>query len=197
MERFPQREEDSWFSDEQIGAVARADDADSLRSPIPTSMVSNGEYMPFAQTTQQKEIEARLTDIAEHASHKLGISRRRFLATTGGMAAAFVAMNDVFGRFFDVDPAEIFEPAAVVFARGVKDYPENFEARYNLALANIALQRFDGARAALDGLTELSKEQAADLATAISELTMSQQGLQATLAVGARISQLNILDYLK
>ena len=45
--------------------------------------------------------------------------------------------------------------------------------------------------------TELSKEQAADLATAISELTLSQQGLQATLAVGARISQLNILDYLK
>src|SRR5258706_4611822 len=112
MERFPEREEDSWFSDEQIGAVARADDADSLRSPIPTSMVSNGEYMPFAQTTQQKEIEARLTDIAEHASRKLGISRRRFLATSGGMAAAFLAMNDVFGRFFDVDPGAIFEPAA-------------------------------------------------------------------------------------
>ena len=112
MERFPEREEDSWFSDEQIGAVARADDADSLRSPIPTSMVSNGEYMPFAQTTQQKEIEGRLTDIAEHASRKLGISRRRFLATSGGMAAAFLAMNDVFGRFFDVDPVEMFEPAA-------------------------------------------------------------------------------------
>ena len=45
--------------------------------------------------------------------------------------------------------------------------------------------------------TELTHEQAADLATAISELTLSQQGLQATLAVGARISQLNILDYLK
>ena len=67
MERFPEREEDSWFSDEQIGAVLRADDTDSLRSPIPTSMVSNGEYMPFAQTDKQKEIEARLTNIAEHA----------------------------------------------------------------------------------------------------------------------------------
>src|SRR5258705_13364561 len=112
MERFPEREQDSWFSDEQIGAVARADDADRLRSPIPTSMVSNGEYMPFAQTEKQKEIEARLIDIAEHASRKLGISRRRFLAPSGGMAAAFVAMNDVFGRFFDVDPVEMFEPAA-------------------------------------------------------------------------------------
>src|SRR6476646_2596123 len=112
MERFPEREEDSWFSEEQIGTVARADDTDILRSPIPTSMVSNGEYMPFAQTLKQKQIEARLTDIAEHASSQLGMSRRRFLATSGGMAAAFVAMNDVFGRFFDVDPVEIFEPAA-------------------------------------------------------------------------------------
>jgi flagellar hook-associated protein 3 FlgL len=45
--------------------------------------------------------------------------------------------------------------------------------------------------------SQLSKEQAADLAKSISELTMSQQGLQATLAVGARISQLTILDYLR
>jgi flagellar hook-associated protein 3 FlgL len=45
--------------------------------------------------------------------------------------------------------------------------------------------------------TELSHEEAADLAAAISELTLSQNGLQATLAVGARISQLSILDYLR
>jgi flagellin-like hook-associated protein FlgL len=45
--------------------------------------------------------------------------------------------------------------------------------------------------------TQLSHEEAADLATAISELTISQNGLQATLAVGARVSQLSILDYLK
>lgn len=44
--------------------------------------------------------------------------------------------------------------------------------------------------------SELNEEQAADLAKAISELTMSQNALQATLAVGARISQLNLLDYL-
>ncbi len=44
--------------------------------------------------------------------------------------------------------------------------------------------------------SELSEEQAADLAKAITELTMSQNALQATLAVGARISQLSLLDYL-
>jgi flagellar hook-associated protein 3 FlgL len=45
--------------------------------------------------------------------------------------------------------------------------------------------------------TQLSQEESADLAAAISELTLSQNGLQATLAVGARISQLTILDYLR
>jgi flagellar hook-associated protein 3 FlgL len=44
--------------------------------------------------------------------------------------------------------------------------------------------------------TELSEAQAVDLARAISELTMSQNSLEATMAVGARISQVNILDYL-
>lgn len=109
---FQPREADSWFSGKQLGSVARADETGDLRSPIPTVMVSNGEYMPFPQTGKQKEIEARIAGIAETASRKLGMRRRKFLATSGGMAAAFLAMNDVFGRFFEVDPIEVFEPAA-------------------------------------------------------------------------------------
>jgi flagellar hook-associated protein 3 FlgL len=45
--------------------------------------------------------------------------------------------------------------------------------------------------------TQLSTKEAADLAAAISELTASQNSMQATLAVGAKISQLSLLDYLK
>jgi flagellar hook-associated protein 3 FlgL len=45
--------------------------------------------------------------------------------------------------------------------------------------------------------TELSNKEAADLAQAITELTASQNGLQATLAVGANVSQLTILNFLK
>jgi flagellar hook-associated protein 3 FlgL len=45
--------------------------------------------------------------------------------------------------------------------------------------------------------SNLSQEQDADLPTAISELTQSQQTLQAALAVGARVSQLSILDFLQ
>jgi len=106
------READSWFSGEQLSHLARADEADALCSPIPTRMVSNGEYVPFPQTVQQQEIEARITATADAASKRQGVSRRRFLAGSGGMAAAFMAMNEVFGRFFEVSPFELFEPAA-------------------------------------------------------------------------------------
>jgi flagellar hook-associated protein 3 FlgL len=45
--------------------------------------------------------------------------------------------------------------------------------------------------------TELTNKEAADLAAAITEITVSQNSLQATLAVGAHISQISLLDYLK
>ena len=40
------------------------------------------------------------------------MSRRQFLKTTGGMAAALLAMNSVFGKFFDIGEIELFETAA-------------------------------------------------------------------------------------
>jgi hypothetical protein len=79
-------------------------------------MISNGEYMPAPQTIRQKQVEERIKTLSETASKKLGMDRRRFLASTGGMAAAFLAMNEVFGRFFNVDPIEMFEPEA--YAQG-------------------------------------------------------------------------------
>jgi uncharacterized protein len=106
------REDDAWFSQAQLAEVAPADVVDTFRSPVPTRMVSNGEYMPYPQTERQKRVEARLKQLADGAARDLGMSRRRFLATTGGMAAAFLAMNDVFGPIFKVRPEELYEPAA-------------------------------------------------------------------------------------
>src|SRR5467141_56977 len=85
------REDDSWFSKEQLSRLAPADHADPVHSPIPTQMVSNGEYMPVGQTDKQKEVEARLAALSERAAKQLGMSRRKFLATTGGFAASFIA----------------------------------------------------------------------------------------------------------
>ncbi len=85
------------MSEEELAKCARAYDVeeDEFRSPIPTRNVSNGEYLPKPQSKQQKQVEERIKEIADESSRKLGISRRKFLAGTGGMAAALIAMNEV------------------------------------------------------------------------------------------------------
>src|SRR5262245_47180906 len=100
------------LDDEQLARCERADVAGPVRSPVPTRMISNGEYMPAPQTVRQKRVEARVEELADEASRRLGISRRQFLAGSGGMAAALLAMNDVYGQFFTVSAAELYEPAA-------------------------------------------------------------------------------------
>jgi len=84
-------------------------------------MISNGEYMPVPQTEQQRRVEARIEELAGAASDKLGISRRAFLRSSGGMAATLLAMNEVFGRFFNVSLVEMFEPAAYAAAAPPRD----------------------------------------------------------------------------
>src|SRR4051812_50150963 len=78
-------EEDHGLLDaEQVAQCRRADVAEPLRSPVPTRMISNGEYMPVPQTDAQKRVEARVEELADEASHRLGISRRQFLCGSGG-----------------------------------------------------------------------------------------------------------------
>src|SRR5437762_6283221 len=101
-----------WLDEDQISKCARSDEVAPFDSPVPTRMISNGEYMPAPQTDKQKRVEARIEELADAASKKLGLSRRKFLGSSGGMAAAFVAMNEVFGRMFNVSLIELFEPAA-------------------------------------------------------------------------------------
>jgi predicted TIM-barrel fold metal-dependent hydrolase len=69
-----------------------------FRSPIPVQFVSSDEYMPDRQTAKQKEFEARIKESGAALAKKLGISRRRFFKTAGGMAAAFAAMNQVHAK---------------------------------------------------------------------------------------------------
>ena len=108
------REEDSWLSDEQLDRCAPAEE-EPFQSPVPTRMVSNGEYMPFPQTQKQMQVEQRIQELADKVCKKIGISRRDFLGGSGGMAAALLAMNDVHGKkFFKVDEEEMYEPEACV-----------------------------------------------------------------------------------
>jgi predicted TIM-barrel fold metal-dependent hydrolase len=74
--------------------------------PIPTQIVGSDEFVPPPQTPEQRRVEARLRELAAARAKKRGMSRRRFLATAAGMAAAFVAMNEVYGPLYGVSRAE-------------------------------------------------------------------------------------------
>ena len=82
----------------------------SFRSPVPTQIVSNGEFNPLPQTREQQRVEARIKEMAEQLGPRHGVSRRGFLASAAGMAAAFLAMNEVFGPLFEVTAAEAQQP---------------------------------------------------------------------------------------
>jgi predicted TIM-barrel fold metal-dependent hydrolase len=84
----------------------------STAVPIPTRLVSNEEFPPIPQTPAQRRVEDRILAEAGRLAPRLGLSRRQFLSRSGGMAASLLAMNAVFGHFFDVLPVEAADPAA-------------------------------------------------------------------------------------
>src|SRR5437870_12687810 len=75
--------------------------------PIPSRIASNEEFVPPPQSAEQKEYEARPARISEHAARRQGRSRRDFLRSGSGMAAALLALNQVFGDCYQVDVEEI------------------------------------------------------------------------------------------
>ncbi len=101
-----------WLTKRDLAKTAPAEAAAPLPSPIPTRVVSNGEWLPPPQSAGQRAVEGMLADLAERHGRALGMDRRQFLRTTCGMAAAFLAMNRVYGGLFTVDPAEASDPAA-------------------------------------------------------------------------------------
>jgi uncharacterized protein len=82
----------------------------AFRSPILTQVVSNGEFIPWEQGAKQREVEARISALGDELTTRQGLSRRRFLATPAGMAAAFLAMNQTYGWLFETSAAEAATP---------------------------------------------------------------------------------------
>src|SRR5260370_9196941 len=95
----------SWLSEREQRRVAGAE-TDSAATPIPTQIVSNGEYLPPPQSETQKRLERRILELADTNAKRLGLSRRQFMPTSCGMAAAFLAMREIYGgNGFQVDEA--------------------------------------------------------------------------------------------
>jgi len=81
-------------------------------SPLPTQMVSNEEFIPRPQNERQKRVEHLIGGMADARAKKLGMDRRRFMASSMGLATCWLAMNQVYGKAFEVEEAEAMEPAA-------------------------------------------------------------------------------------
>ena len=100
----------SWLSEREQRLVTGAETA-SAATPIPTQIVSNGEYLPPPQSEAQRRVERRMFELADENGKRLGLSRRQFMQTGCGMAAAFLAMNEIYGGdVFRVSAAEAREP---------------------------------------------------------------------------------------
>ena len=52
-----------WFSEKEAAQVSPADKV--FESPIPTQIVSNGEYNPLPQTEKQKQVEGLIKEYAD------------------------------------------------------------------------------------------------------------------------------------
>ena len=87
-------------------------DVDDDRSPVPTRIASNEEFIPPPPTPEQRAVAARVRDLSETSARALGLDRRAFLRTGAGMAAGLVALNEVFGPYYEVSAAETKDPEA-------------------------------------------------------------------------------------
>ncbi len=157
-----------YLSDRELKATAPAETA-SFRSPVPTQVVSNGEFNPLPQTRDQRRVETRVKDLATDLSRRHGMGRRQFLASSAGMAAAFLAMNEVFGAIFDVSPAEAQTPGVAdarasalagqfIFDDQTHFVRDDFKQTGLLDLAKYAKQHWNPALAAENDLARFKFE---------------------------------------
>src|SRR5262249_60866454 len=80
--------------------------------PLPTRLVSSEEFPALPQTATEQAVEHRILSEASRLAPQLGLSRRDFLRRSGGIATSLLALNAVFGRFFDVLPVEAADSSA-------------------------------------------------------------------------------------
>lgn len=102
----------------------------TFSSGLPTKIVSNEEFAPFQQTPAQARVEHVADRLVEQSATRCGLTRRKFLQTTGAMAAGLLAMNSVFGRFFDVGDVELFEPSAFAEQQGAPYFIFDVQTHY-------------------------------------------------------------------
>jgi predicted Zn-dependent protease len=118
----------------------------ALTACLSLPLYSQTEYPRALAQTLERDIAAGQTNLAQQALQQL-------------LAQPHVELEVLLETGAKLAERELFEPARSVFLRGVHDYPESFEARYNLALADIAIRNFQEGKKALEDAAPRSEEQ--------------------------------------
>jgi len=72
----------------------RDDDPDGeVRLPLGVTPATNGEYVPEEPTRHDLEVDASALARADDAARAVGLERRRFLQTAGGVAAVLATID--------------------------------------------------------------------------------------------------------
>jgi len=95
----------NWLTPKQLRHLQRGY-SKKTESPVPTQVVSSGECLPPPQSRRQAQVESLMQEQSKFYATRQGIHHHRYLRSPSGMAAAFIAMNQVFGDLYEVDPAE-------------------------------------------------------------------------------------------
>src|SRR5262249_57486304 len=116
----------------------------------------------------QRLLERRIYELADIHGKRLGLDRRQFLRTSCGMAAAFIAMKEIFGvNVFQVAPAEAREPELMLaraqglagqFIFDVQTHfvRDDFDHKELLGLADFASQHWNP-KMKEEGVTSLAR----------------------------------------
>ena len=82
----------TYVSEQELSELLPAETAASA-SPVPTQVISNGEFNPLPQTARQRQVEARIAELADANRRRLGmrvLRHRLVLCDLGGDQSAFL-----------------------------------------------------------------------------------------------------------
>ena len=111
-----------WIKTEnyKLGLQDRDDTEAAL--PVPSQVLSNGEFNPSPQNDVQRKIKAEILAEAETLSKANNVSRRTFLRSAAGFALSFSIMDKYYGNVFGATRAEAADVAAAdARAIGLRD----------------------------------------------------------------------------
>jgi predicted TIM-barrel fold metal-dependent hydrolase len=86
-------------------ATRKSDHDDELESPIAFVPCSNGEHAPAPTAERDRRAHRRFLELVEQQHKRLGISRRAFIDSACGTAAALLVINELYGCSGEPQPA--------------------------------------------------------------------------------------------